>query len=93
MRLQPQPGDMFTVTPHRLPHGPLNPGGWHCRITGDERDGAVVVQEMKFYGVEWRPGMSTRVRVDALVPLAVQLDLFGVQIPPTRTLAASGGRA
>ncbi|MFI6266141.1 hypothetical protein [Micromonospora sp. NPDC051006] len=75
-------GEMYTITAHVLPHGEPNPGGWHCRITGDERDGKVVVQQMRLDGTRWTPGMSTSVYVTALRPLAVQVDLFGDPAPP-----------
>jgi hypothetical protein len=75
-------GEMFTVTAHRLPHGADCGGGWHCRITGDERDGKVPVQQMKPDGDQWRPSMSTLVYVAALRPHAVQVDLFGNPAPP-----------
>lgn len=82
-------GEMYTVAPHVLPHGPHNPGGWHCRTTSDERDGKVAVQEMRLDGTRWRPGMHTFVYVTALMPLVVQVDLFGDPTPPDSHRRAS----
>lgn len=69
---------MFTVIPHVLPNGTgVRCGTSHCRVSGDPYDGKVWVQEMKLDGGRWRPRMCTLVAVRALVPLCVQVDLFG----------------
>jgi hypothetical protein len=69
-------GELYTVSPHVLPHG-AKCGTWHCRITSVGADGKATAQQMKIVDGRWRPSMSTCVFVSALRPLAVQLDLFG----------------
>jgi hypothetical protein len=76
--VKPAPGETFTVTPHKLPHGDRC-GRWHCIVTGPARvtPGAWLVREIKADGDRWQPGMSTCVFESALVTLEVQTDLFG----------------
>jgi hypothetical protein len=74
----PAIGEMYTVTPFRAHDGTML-GRWHCRITG-ARPGAghVCAQQITpADGGGWRNRMSTMVPVGALVPLEVQVDLFG----------------
>ncbi|MCY1141361.1 hypothetical protein OWR29_25465 [Actinoplanes sp. Pm04-4] len=73
------PGDLFTVTAHKLPHGPRCGDGWHCRVIGPARLTPDVwnVREVTVDGDTWQDGMSTDVWAHALRPLEVQTDLFG----------------
>ena len=79
--MTPTYGEMYTVTPHRMPDGSKTGflcGTWHCRVKSRMvHDGRISVQEMKIDGRRWKPAMSTVVPVSALHPLAVQVDLFG----------------
>lgn len=72
---------MYTVLPHRLPHG-LQCGTWHCLVIRDRPDGKVLVREMKIEDGRWVPAMTTYVWREYVRPLAVQLDLFGAPIDP-----------
>lgn len=81
----PAEGELYTVVPHRMPDGSktgLLCGRWHCRVKGDGFDASdgtrrITVQEMKVDGGRWKPAIHTAVPIAALVPLEVQLDLFG----------------
>ncbi|GAB3817736.1 hypothetical protein ACFOX0_17920 [Micromonospora zhanjiangensis] len=74
-------GDLATVTPHTM-HDGQPCGTWHCRLLSDPNNrGRVVVQEVVVDGDRWRNRMSTSVDVAALVPLTVQVDLFGNPVP------------
>jgi hypothetical protein len=73
----PAVGEMYTVTPHVVPHG-AQVGRFHCLVLGGERDGKVHICQMKIGDDgKWRRSMQTVVYSTALVPLEVQLDLFG----------------
>lgn len=76
-------GAMFTVLPHKLPHGP-SCGRWHCRILGSPQDGKCTAQQMKIENGRWSRGMSTRIYIAFLTDLEVQLDLFGDPVTNTK---------
>jgi len=86
----PRKGDRFTVTPHRLPHGPRC-GRWHCEVTGSVfDDNMVTVQEIKPVAGRWERGMSTCVFISALIPLDHDVDLFGDPVEKRKTRPARG---
>jgi hypothetical protein len=75
----PEVGDLVTVLPHRQFATRLMMGRWHGRV----RDLCLVhtdwvwVQQVRRDGDAWRPGMTTQARIDHLVPIEVDIDLFG----------------
>ncbi len=79
--MTPERGGLYTVTPHRMYDGSktgFQCGRWHCRTKGSVfGDDLITVQQMKIVGGQWKPAMSTAVPVAALVPLEVDVDLFG----------------
>jgi hypothetical protein len=74
----PVVGERYTVTPHKTPHGTPS-GRWHCEVKSPARvtEGAWIVWQIEPDNGRWRRRMSTCVFASALVPLEVQVDLFG----------------
>jgi hypothetical protein len=74
----PAVGDLVTVLPHKMPGVGLC-GRWHgrvrsrCRISTDQ----LWVQEVKPAGHVWEMGMTAQARIDRLVPIELDVDLFG----------------
>jgi hypothetical protein len=71
-------GDLVTVLPHKMD------GGWRCgRWNGRVRSLCLIstdkvwVQELKVAGAEWELGMTTTCRIDHLIPIEIETDLFG----------------
>ena len=75
--MTPAKGELYTVVQHTVPHG-AEVGRFHCLVLGEVRDGRVHICQMKIGDDgKWRRSMQTSVYASALVPLEVQLDLFG----------------
>lgn len=85
---------MFTVVPHTMPHG-VECGRWHCIVLSTSgASGSVCVAEIvqdptaqPKRGLSgppapagWRRRMMTSILVSKLVPLEVDVDLFGSPI-------------
>lgn len=75
----PQVGDLVTVLPHKMICGAWTCGRWHGRIRSYCRNSTqwIWVQQVREVDGAWKPGMTTQARIDKLVPIEVQLDLFG----------------
>lgn len=75
----PPVGELVTVEPHLMVDGKTRCGRWngrvrsHCRVSQDW----VWVQEIRPVGGTWKRGMTTQARIDRLVPIEMDLDLFG----------------
>jgi hypothetical protein len=75
----PEIGTLVTVEPHLMADGKTHCGRWHGRVRSLCRKSQdwIWVQQVRPVGGAWEPGMTTQARIDRLVPIEVQLDLFG----------------
>ena len=74
-------GEVYTVEPHLMWDGRTRCGRWHARVERlFEKDGRpwANVHEVRPVDGAWIPRMHTSVAAAHLVPVEVQLDLFGM---------------